>query len=119
MKHTLTFLTALLLAPLGFLRAAESAAAPAGPPPGRQWKIVFSDEFEGKTLDPAKWGSSRHGQWRLKDIKTELTPTNSFLDGQGHFINVLSRDEAGVLRYHHGIDTKGTTVLRHLLQLNF
>ena len=50
---------------------------------------------------------SHHGQWRLKDIKTELTPTNSFLDGQGHFINVLSRDEAGVLRYHHGIDTKG------------
>lgn len=106
MKHTLTLLTALLplLAPL---RAAESSTAPAGPPPGRPWKLVFSDDFEGQKLDPSKWNVSHHGQWKLKDIKTELTPTNSFLDGQGHFINVLSRDEAGVLRYHQGIDTKG------------
>jgi len=84
-------------------------AAPlrADPPPGKPWKLVFSDEFEGQTIDPAKWKFSSRGGWALKGIKTELTPANSFLDGQGHFVNVLSRDEAGVLRYHHGIDSKG------------
>lgn len=88
---------------------AVSIAAPlrADPPPGKPWKLVFSDEFEGQTIDPAKWKFASHGGWALKGIKTELTPANSFLDGQGHFVNVLSRDEAGVLRYHHGIDSKG------------
>ncbi len=79
----------------------------AAPPPDRPWKLVFSDEFEGQTLDLSKWNISHHGQWTLKDVKTESTPTNSFIDEQGHFVNVLSRDEEGVLRYHHGIDTKG------------
>jgi beta-glucanase (GH16 family) len=87
--------------------AALGPQAQAEPPPDRQWKLVFSDEFEGQTIDPSKWGTSRHFGWALNGIKTERTPTNSFLDGQGHFVNVLSRDEAGVLRYHHGIDTKG------------
>jgi beta-glucanase (GH16 family) len=97
--------TAAVLVPLA--AAALGLQAQAEPPPDRQWKLVFSDDFEGRTIDPAKWKLSQLGGWALNGIRTELTPTNSFLDGQGHFVNVLSRDAEGVLRYHWGIDTKG------------
>lgn len=54
------------------------------PPPakGARWNLVWSDEFEGASLDESKWnrlGDSkrRDGFW-VKD--------DAFLDGQGHLI---------------------------------
>jgi beta-glucanase (GH16 family) len=49
-------------------------------PSGRNWKLIWSDEFEGDRLDESKWavppdGRRRDGWWKRKAIS---------LDGKGH-----------------------------------
>lgn len=56
-------------------------------PPGKQWKLAWNDEFDGKTIDPAKWtyrpdGKRRDGWWSSKAVS---------LDGQGHLVLSASR----------------------------
>lgn len=50
----------------------EEAALPATPP-GTRWKLVWSDEFEGKTLETAKWniieGKRRDAWWSARAIE--------------------------------------------------
>jgi beta-glucanase (GH16 family) len=73
---------------------AAVAAAPVEPkealpslPDGKVWKLVWRDEFNGKTLDPAKWevpeGSRRDGWWSKKAIA---------LDGRGHLVMSTLKD---------------------------
>lgn len=75
----------LLVAALaGCATAPERQASDVLPalPAGERWQLVWSDEFEGTQLDPAKWeilGDSkrRDGFW---------TRTESYLDGNGHLV---------------------------------
>jgi len=48
MKRT-TFLTGLVAI---VARSASGADRAAGPPSDRQWRLVFSDEFDGNTKKP-------------------------------------------------------------------
>lgn len=51
-------------------------------PAGQQWKLVWSDEFDGAQIDPAKWEIL--GDWKRRD--GFWTKSESYLDGQGHLI---------------------------------
>ena len=67
----------------------SSTKEPLAPPPdGHQWKLVWSDEFDGAQLDETKWnrlGDSkrRDGFW-VKD--------DAYVDGQGHLILRTKKD---------------------------
>ncbi len=51
------------------------------PPPGKVWKLVWHDEFDGTELDRTKWeipeGPRRDGYWTAKAVA---------LDGKGHLV---------------------------------
>jgi beta-glucanase (GH16 family) len=59
------------------------------PPEGKQWKLVWHDEFDGDALDESKWetppdGKRRDAFWMRKAVS---------LDGQGHLaISTLKED---------------------------
>lgn len=51
-------------------------------PEGKEWKLAWNDEFDGKTLDESKWecprdGKRRDGWWMRKAVR---------LDGKGHLV---------------------------------
>ena len=57
-------------------------------PSGESWRLIWSDEFDGKKIDENKWdimGDSRRrdGFWVKKD---------SYLDGKGHLLLRTTRD---------------------------
>ncbi|MBX7210523.1 MAG: family 16 glycosylhydrolase [Verrucomicrobiaceae bacterium] len=53
-----------------------------GPPPGRDYKLVWQDEFDGPKLDETKWSHRSVGQRRGAWIDPECV---SF-DGRGHML---------------------------------
>ena len=49
-------------------------------PEGKQWKMVWHDEFEGDQLDTTKWGIRLH----IMQTRYETRTTDAYdLDGQG------------------------------------
>jgi beta-glucanase (GH16 family) len=87
-------LLAALLAPLAALPAAESAAAQEHPPvptelaesrlpPGKKWRLVWSDEFIGTELDRTKWDYRLHIMHTRFDTWTEDAAS---LDGKGSLL---------------------------------
>ncbi|HPA20261.1 MAG TPA: family 16 glycosylhydrolase [Verrucomicrobiae bacterium] len=82
--------------------------AEAEPPAGRQWKMVFSDEFGGRALDESKWvrrGSGEGFCWNgAKGVRCD---DHAEVDGKGNFVIRVTRDEDGTYRYHNGVNTKG------------
>ena len=63
------------------LQAAESVAS--NLPAGKKWKLAWSDEFDGKTLDRTKW------DYRLHIMQTRhktLTDQGAELDGKGNLL---------------------------------
>lgn len=70
-------------------------------PSGSRFKLVWSDEFDGETLDVSKWhnielGPRRDGYW---------SPEAAKLDGKGHL--VMSTFERDGKYYSGEIDTQG------------
>lgn len=105
MNKALRIFAALLLAPL-LINAAEPYAAPSGPPSDRKWKLAFSDEFDGTTIDETKWIASDYTKWGHPSFKTRLAKENCALDGQGHLVLRLTRDEDGTLAFNSGLQTR-------------
>ena len=59
-------------------------------PAGKQWRLVWQDEFTGKELDRSKWDFRRHLFHR--EHKT-FTDEGVFLDGQSNlYISLLEKD---------------------------
>jgi len=84
--------TSCLIPMLVLLAAAcASAQQPADelpvPPPGKAWKLVWHDEFEGTRLDDSKWEvpeqQRRDGWWTRKAVS---------LDGRGHLVISTLKD---------------------------
>lgn len=73
----------------------------ASPPLGRNWKLIFNDEFNGTQLDLSKWkvleyDEARNGHWIAED---------AYLDGNGHLVLRTKKDDD---RYTSGaITTEG------------
>lgn len=85
-----------------------SAPAFAAPPPHKQWKLVFSDEFNGDKLDDSKWTRSAHGDaFKWNGAKGKVCDDHADVDGKGNFVVKVTRDADGTYRYHHGVQTKG------------
>lgn len=58
------------------------------PSPGKVWKLIWNDEFDGTTLDTTKWtyrpeGKRKGGWWSPKAV---------ILDGKGHLVIRTSKD---------------------------
>jgi hypothetical protein len=83
-RQVITLLTALLLAPLAALPAADPSPAPSGPPDWK-WKLMFSDEFNGTAIDETKWKPS---------------------DEKGSLLVRLTRDEDGTIAFNPGLMTR-------------
>ena len=68
----------------GCAAVSKRASAEALPPlpQGQQWKLAWSDEFNGKQLNPAKWEIL--GNWKRRD--GFWTQSESYLDGGGSLI---------------------------------
>ncbi|HPC96254.1 MAG TPA: alpha-L-fucosidase [Sedimentisphaerales bacterium] len=57
-------------------------------PAGQQWKLAWSDEFDGTQIDPSKWEVM--GDWKRRDgfwVKED-----SYVDGQGHLVLRTKKD---------------------------
>ncbi len=63
------------------VRAAEPFAS--NLPPGKKWKLVWHDEFDGTTLDRTKWDYRLHIMQTRHETWTEEGVT---LDGKGHLL---------------------------------
>jgi hypothetical protein len=51
-------------------------------PKGDKWVLVWSDEFNGKEIDPAKW--EIQGDWKRRG--GYWVKSDSYLDGEGHLV---------------------------------
>ena len=58
---------------------------------GEHWKLFWSDEFDGSTLDENKW--EKLGDWPRRAGYWDKSTV--FLDGQGHLIIETRQDESG------------------------
>lgn len=106
MKRIIPLALAALLLPLAALCAAD--VPPATLPSHKQWKLVFSDEFEGDKLDETKWTRRSQGKAFLwNGAKGQLCDDHAEVDGKGHFVVKVTRDADGTYRYHNGVETKG------------
>ncbi|RMF99829.1 MAG: glycoside hydrolase family 16 protein [Planctomycetota bacterium] len=68
--------------------AAEDALYLPPLPPGKKWKLIWSDEFEGTEIDRTKWklygdGPRKGGFWMKEDC---------YLDGKGHLVIRTKKD---------------------------
>ena len=55
-------------------------------PPGKKWKLVWHDEFDGDTLDKSKWSYRLHLLQRRHET---FTDRGAFLDGKGNLLLAL------------------------------
>jgi len=98
-NHRAAGLLAVVCGLQGAVVAGEATMLPALPE-GKSWKLVWGDEFTGKTLDAKKWqameGPRRGHWWRAK---------SAFLDGKGHV--VLRTEKVGERYASPCIRTKG------------
>ncbi len=55
---------------------------------GTQWRLAWSDEFDGTTIDTNKWDVM--GDWKRRD--GYWVKEDSYLDGQGHLVLRTKKD---------------------------
>ena len=81
-----SFLVLIMLATGTPLQAADEFLPPL--PQGQEWKLAWSDEFDGARIDQTKWDVM--GDWKRRDgfwVKED-----AYLDGQGHLILRTKKD---------------------------
>lgn len=77
-----------------------------GPPAGKNWKLVWKEEFDGTTLDTNTWNVHPQDTWNWPDIKTSPRPENMALDGKGALVLQLTRDLDGTVRHPGSISSR-------------
>lgn len=105
-----SMLPILLTAVVAILAQTAAGVEPAGGPSRhKQWRLVFSDEFDGSKLDESKWTRSRSSSpaFVWNGAKGRPCEDHADVDGQRHFVIKVTRDPDGTYCYHHGVETKG------------
>ncbi len=88
--------TTIALLFLGQSKAEESLPQP---DPGKSWKLIWNDEFDGQEIDKAKWNVNSDGPRGMGF----WSPANVALDNKGHIVfKATSREDKVV---GAGIDT--------------
>ena len=95
-----SILAALLLTAMPLCWAQTSAPKDSLPPPpaGKDWKLVWQDEFEGTKLDETKW--NQLGDWKRRD--GFWVKDGAYLSGKG---TLLLRTRKDGDRYTCGAST--------------
>ena len=57
-------------------------------PEGKSWKLTWSDEFDGETVDASKWEIC--GDWKRRD--GYWVKDDAYLDGSGHLVLRTKKD---------------------------
>ena len=81
--------------------ADKSALAPSDLPKGKNWKLVWSDEFNGTELDRSIWGF----HWLEKRKGGYWGEEAAYLDGKGNLVLKVYEKEGKY--YSAGIETRG------------
>ncbi len=66
-------------------------------PPGKKWKLVWHDEFDGDTLDESKWSYRLHLLQRRHET---FTDQGAFLDGKGNLLLALQEKDGHYFSPH-------------------
>jgi beta-glucanase (GH16 family) len=80
----------------------EAQDSTSGPPLGRNWKLIWNDEFDGTNLDMGKW-NVKTPNLQGSELKYKNSMENIGLDGNGNLIITLTRDEDGTIKSNGGI----------------
>jgi beta-glucanase (GH16 family) len=92
--------------PAGASVTVSKAAYRDGPPAGKEWKLVWNDEFDGTALDTVKWNVQPVEPWNWPEITTKPSAANQFLDGNGALVLQLTRDPDGTVRHPGSINSR-------------
>ncbi|HPS08584.1 MAG TPA: family 16 glycosylhydrolase [Kiritimatiellia bacterium] len=78
-----------------------------GPPAGKNWRLVWSDEFEGTAIDTQRWqNASPDAKWDYPGFQTRYASENCALDGKGSLVLSLTRDADGTVRFNNGLQSR-------------
>jgi beta-glucanase (GH16 family) len=77
-----------LLVPLAQAQPQPAAGTLPPPPAGREWKLIWQDEFDGPRLDETKW--NRLGDWKRRD--GYWVKDDAYLSGQGTLLLRTRKD---------------------------
>lgn len=72
---------------------------------GKNYTLVFEDNFEGNDLDETKW--ERCPQWKRQDLNNYWDDKMSYLDGEGNLIIEMSYDKSSDRFLSGGVRSKG------------
>lgn len=82
------------------------AATLQGPPPGKKWKLVWNDEFDGTAIDMKRWQNNPEKSWNIPGMQTRYSAENCALDGKGSLVLRLTRDDDGTIRFNAGLQSR-------------
>jgi beta-glucanase (GH16 family) len=65
------------------------------PPPATQWNIVWSDEFNGNSVDTSKWAfeTGNNGGWGNNELEYYTSRTNNAYESGG-LLHIVARQES-------------------------
>lgn len=77
-----------------------------GPPLEYKWKLVWSDEFNGSSLDLKKWEEVAANPLKCPGMSTKFNKANCAVDGNGTYAMRLTQEENGTVEFGGPICTR-------------
>ena len=77
-----------------------------GPPPGKQWKMVWNDEFDGASLDTGKWSLMSLPNWTWPGQRPGRKSRTCSWTGKVALVIRLTKEPDGTVCYARGVQSK-------------